>query len=114
MGIFDAIKSAVFVEDPSAPSKVVPAKAVMAGTVGMTGISTAPLTTGVNPEFVAAIKKTVYGRNTPLTQLMSAADKMTAFIPDPATRLKAAFASAGDGRTVQQIIALSLEGFYPE
>ena len=37
--------------------------------------------------------------------MVEAADKLSGIIPDPVTRFKAAFATAGSGRTVQQIAA---------
>lgn len=104
MSWLNALKDAVFVEDPNAPKQEAPAK-----TVTVTAGNVAPgqpvqMAAPVNAEFVAAIRKAVLGRNTALTQLMAMADKLTSIIPDPNQRLKAAYATAGDGRTVKQIV----------
>jgi len=90
MSWLNAVKGAIFEEDPNAPKQEAPAKTVtvMAGNVpaGQPMQMSAP----VNAEFVAAIRKAVLGRNTALTQLMAMADKLTSIIPDPTQRLKAA------------------------
>lgn len=103
MAWLDAVKGAIFNPDPNAPQQSpAPTTVIRAGNIqpGVPMQMSAP----VNAEFVAAIRKAVLGRNTALTQLMATADKMAAIISDPSTRLKAAYASAGDGRTVKQII----------
>jgi hypothetical protein len=106
MSWLNALKDAVFVEDPNAPKQdaTAPAKTVtvMAGNIAPG--TAVPMSAPVSPEFVAAIRKAVLGRNTALTQLMATADKLAAIIPDPNQRLKAAYATAGDGRTVAQIV----------
>jgi len=101
MAWLDAVKGAIFNPDPNAPAEQAPTTTVKAGNISP-GI---PMTMSspVNPEFVAAIRKAVFGRNTALTQLMAAADKLVSIIPDASTRLKAAYATVADGRTVKQI-----------
>lgn len=90
------LKGMVFEEDPSTPVAA-PAQ------VAVGGGQTPQAAVGVNPEYVAAIKKNTFARNTALTSLLSAADKLSAVIPDQATRLKAAHTMTAEGRTVRQI-----------
>lgn len=100
--MWDKIKGAIFEADPAAAPSVAKASPAPANSM-----QAAPHTvsTGVNSEFVAVIKKAVFGKATALTALVEAADKLSGIIPDPVTRFKAAFATAGSGRTVQQIAA---------
>lgn len=99
--VWNAIKGAIFEEEPTAGEQPAPSPAPAPSTTGQ------PMHVGstVNPEFVAAIKKAVFGRPTALTSLVEAAEKLANIIPDPTTRFKAAYATAGSGRTVQQIAA---------
>ncbi len=101
--MWDKFKSAIFVEEPG-DAKPAPAPA-SAPVVGSLHATPQAVPMGVNPEFVAAIKKAVFGKSTALTALVEAADKLANIIPDPVTRFKAAFATASSGRTVQQIAA---------
>lgn len=94
--MFSALKGMIFEEDPNAV-KAAPPKAAPAT------LPTAAPSTQVSNEFVSAIRKVVLARNTALTQLLAAADKLTTIIPDANVRFKAAFATAGDGRSVKQI-----------
>jgi chromosome segregation ATPase len=102
MAWLDAIKGAVFqdVPAPAAPAAAPVAVAPVAGATFAAPINYGP---AVNADFVAAIKKGTYARNTAFTQLLGAADKLASIIPDQNTRLKAAYATAGDGRSVKQI-----------
>lgn len=104
MAWLDALKGAVFTDAPApqAPAAA-PAALTTAPVAGAT--FSAPINYGpaVNADFVAAIKKGTYARNTAFTQLLGAADKLASIIPDQNTRLKAAYATAGDGRSVKQI-----------
>lgn len=111
MSFLQGLRDAVFEADPNAPKAApAPAPAVQGQTPGLT-ITASNISPGVpmamaapvDATFVGAIKKAVFGRNTALTQLMATADKLANIIPDPSQRLKAAFATAGDGRTVKQI-----------
>ena len=104
--VWNAIKGAIFEDDPAASPTTAPASQPTAATAISPTLTSAPsLAAGVNPEFVAAIKKAVFSKATALTALVDAADKLNNIIPDPVTRFKAAFATAGSGRTVQQIAA---------
>lgn len=103
--MWDKLKDALFEQDPGASKPAVSVPTAPAATLTAGPSMAAPLLSpGVNPEFVAAIRKAVMGRNTALTQLMATADKMSNIIADPQLRLKAAYAAAGDGRSVKQII----------
>lgn len=104
--IWNSIKGALFVEDPAAPAAKTaaptPAEAPST-TLGATPAGAPSSQSGVNAEFVAAIKKAVFGKQTALTALVTAADSLAEIIPDPTTRFKAAFKTSSAGRTVQQI-----------
>jgi hypothetical protein len=104
MAWLDAIKNAVLL-DPGTSDKPVapPVQQQAAAVMGTTALAGAAYGPQASPEFVAAIRKVVLSRNTALTQLLTAADKLVAIIPDPNTRFKAAFATAGDGRTPKQV-----------
>lgn len=107
--MWDKISSALFVDDSAAKksepkSTSAPAASPVGGfPVGQT--ATIAAGSGVNPDFIAAIRKAVFGKATALTSLIEAADKLQNIIPDATTRFKAAYATAGNGRTVQQIAA---------
>lgn len=98
-------KGLIFEDDGSETQAQTQGKAtqVQHSTIGLGGRTSVAQVDGVNPEYVAAIKKATFSRSTALTSLMSAADKLAAIIPDPATRLKSAHAMTGEGRTVRQI-----------
>lgn len=104
MAWLDAIKNAVLVDPGTDDKPTVVAPAVQPQGV-MAGISPAAsyATPQVSPEFVTAIRKVVLSRNTALTQLLTAADKLTAIIPDANTRFQAAFKMTGDGRSPKQV-----------
>lgn len=103
--MWDKIKGAIFEEDPNAAKPAAaPAKGVTVTAANIAAGVPVQMAAPVNPEFVAAIRKAVLGRNTALTQLMATADKLASIIPDANQRLKAAYATAGDGRTVAQIV----------
>ena len=104
--MWDKFKSAIFEEDPQAPANPKAGTPTVTVTSGNIAAGQAiPMGSTVNPEFVAAIKKAVFGKATALTSLVEAAEKLATIIPDQATRFKAAYATAGNGRTVQQIAA---------
>ncbi len=101
-----SIKDAIFEADPTAqpaPQGEAP-KQPSAGGPGVMA-QPAAYTPGVNTEFIAIIKKAVFAKQTALTSLVQAAESLAEIIPDQATRFKAAFKTAGSGRTVQQIAA---------
>ena len=98
--MFSALKGMIFEEDPNAVKTAPTTPTITSANIPSTPMS---LTPQISPEFVAAIRKVVLARNTALTQLLAAADKLATIIPDANTRFKAAFATAGDGRSVKQI-----------
>lgn len=103
--MWSAIKGAIFEADPG-EAKAAPKAAAPTVTSASVPIGAAmDLGSTINPEFVGAIKKAVFGKATALTSLVEAAEKLANIIPDQATRYKAAYATAGNGRTVQQIAA---------
>lgn len=105
MSWLEKFKDAVLVDEPGGQAAPAPA-GTKAPVGGFTVMGTAPVQpAGVNPEFLAAIKKVVMARNTAMTQLLAAADRLANIIPDATTRFKAAAATASDGRTVPQILA---------
>jgi chromosome segregation ATPase len=106
MAWYDKIAEAVLIDpnkgdEAAKPAAPAPVMQPIGGSVALAGSAYA--TPQVSPEFVAAIRKVVLSRNTALTQLLTAADKLASIIPDPVTRFKAAFATAGDGRTTRQV-----------
>jgi len=106
--MWSSIKGALFEADPAAAAANAEAAKTTQQTARPAGQPTGQvysLNAGVNPEFIAAIKKAVFGKQTALTSLVEAAEKLANIIPDQATRYKAAYATAGNGRTVQQIAA---------
>jgi chromosome segregation ATPase len=67
----------------------------------------APASTAVaaDNKFVQALRGAIKNRATAFTSLLAAADKLVTIIPDPTTRLKAAFATvAGEGRGVKEVL----------
>lgn len=67
----------------------------------VTGAATAQ----TNDKFVNALKTAIKSRQTAFTALMTAAEKLTNIIPDPNTRLKAAYATIqGEGRGAKEIL----------
>jgi hypothetical protein len=105
--MWNSLKSLVLTDEALAAEKVATSAAVATTKLAAPSPTGAqPVSpTAVSPEFVAAIRKVVFSRNTALTQILGAAEKLVDIIPDPTTRLKAAFKMAADGRTVQQIAA---------
>ena len=85
---------------PAAQGQGVPAGGFPAGQMAVISGGSA-----VNPQFVEALRKAIFGKQTALTTLLEAADKLAAIIPDPSTRYKAAWATSAQGRTVQQVAA---------
>ena len=68
-------------------------------------LGAAPSTVAASNEFVTALRNAIKARSTVYTALLQAADKLVSIIPDPNTRLKAAFASVqGEGRGLREVI----------
>lgn len=74
-------------------------------------VNTAPMgqapsvTVNNNNEFVTALRNAIKARQTAFTALLAAADKLAGIIPDPTTRLKAAFATvSGEGRGIREVL----------
>lgn len=108
--MWDKISTVLFVdegkkEEPKAATPAQGTATTAAPPAGIAAMDVMASTSGVNPEFIAAIRKAVFGKTTALTSLIEAADKLQNIIPDQTTRFKAAYATAGSGRTVQQIAA---------
>src|SRR5574343_471788 len=101
--VWDMIKGAIFEDEPgSAPKAAAPAAAPVAQPA-QAGSPVVYATPGVNMDMVTAIKKAIFSRPTPFTTLMAAADKLSSIIADSNLRLKAAFATASEGRTAKQV-----------
>jgi chromosome segregation ATPase len=98
--MWDKFKSALFEEDPNAAKPAAPAAApVQAAPIGQVpGLPQAENT------FVAALRQAIKQRSSAFTNLLAAADKLANIIPDPATRLRAAFATSGDGRSPREVV----------
>lgn len=68
-------------------------------------MGSAPSITVNNNEFVTALRNAIKARTSAFTALLQAADKLMNIIPDPNTRLKAAFASvSGEGRGLREVL----------
>lgn len=101
--MWSSLKNALFESDPNAVQTAQPtAKPVAA--VPNTGATPGVVVVPTGNEFVAALRNAIKARASAFTNLLAAADKLASIIPDPATRLKAAFATVGDGRSPKEII----------
>lgn len=98
--MWSTIKGALF--EDSAPAPLAPAAQPQA-TPGQAVTPTAA-TPAPNNEFIVALRQAIKARQTAFTNLLAAADKLASIIPDPATRLKAAFATVGEGRSPREVI----------
>jgi chromosome segregation ATPase len=103
MSFMNALKGAIWEQDPNATPQAQPQAPVAQSTSRPVG-STAPMVSSVNDEMVQAIKRNTLSRKTPYTALLEAADKLANVIPDPNMRLKAAYAMVGEQRTVEAIM----------
>lgn len=84
---------------PSQPAAAKPAQGVPGAAQMVSPSMTA------NNEFVTALRNAIKGRATAFTALLQAADKLAGIIPDPNTRLKAAFATVqGEGRGLKEVV----------
>ncbi len=99
--MWSAIKGALFEEDPNAakPSPTAQPAAVAAAAPSNVGAAVAADNT-----FVAALRQAIKARSSAFTNLLAAADKLASIIPDPATRLRAAFATSGEGRSPKEVV----------
>lgn len=96
-GFFDKY---VLADDPTSPA---PAPAAPANTAPMGAVPSTVVNT--NNEFVTALRNAIKARQTAFTALLAAADKLANIIPDPITRLKAAFATvSGEGRGIREVL----------
>jgi len=105
--MWDKLKGMVWEEDPNTVKAAPVAKSAPAAqpaTGGAPAATIGSFTPGVNPQFVEAIRKGVFSKNTALTQLITAADALAELIPDQMTRFKAAYKTTGNGRSPQQIV----------
>lgn len=105
--MWNKLKGAIFEEDPSEVKTAAPAANNQPAAASATNNQPLPTGTFVAPnnQFVDIIKKAVFAKQTALTTLLEAADKLANIIPDANTRYRAAHATAGHGRTAQQIAA---------
>ena len=85
------------VEETNPTSSPAPVKAIVPSPTGGTV---------ADNKFVSALRTAIKTRQTAFTTLLGAADKLISIIPDPNTRLKAAFATvSGEGRGVKEVLA---------
>ena len=94
-----AVSSALF-EDEQKPGGQPQAQASSVKAPA-TGAAT-PAFVPSNNQFVEAIRKQVFSRNTAFTALTTAADALKDIIPDPVMRLKAAHKTGGLGRSTKE------------
>jgi chromosome segregation ATPase len=105
--VWSKISSALFV-DESKP-KSTPGQTPIPAPGTPLGASTSAPSAGVmtpaqNP-FADALRAAIKNRPTAFTSLLAAADKLANIIPDPTTRLKAAYATvSGEGRGLREVV----------
>lgn len=110
--MFDKLKglASVFVdvdEDKKAP-QATPTPTIVAPLPVKGAVGTAPMGGSFNPAppfdqaMMDTLQKVILARKTAYTGLLESAARLESIIPDPNTRVKAAFAS-GEGRTVQDV-----------
>lgn len=108
MSFLNAIKGAIFEEDPNAkaqPAIVPPPTAAAPAAPVTAGQATSPAISSENAEMIDVIRKATLGRKTAYTALLEAANKLANVIPDANTRIKAAYAMVGgEQRTAETII----------
>jgi chromosome segregation ATPase len=104
-GLFGTLKDAIF-EEPAAKGKATLAAAPQAPTVAAGAVpqvgAVAPAQ-AVNP-MVEAMEQMVMSKTTAYTALVEAISPLEAYIPDEGSRYKAAFATVGKTRTLEQIV----------
>lgn len=100
--MWSTIKGALFEGEEQKPQQEqVQSKPITSNQAGGSS-GTTPLT---NDKFVSALKTAIKNRQTAFTALMAAAEKLANIIPDPNTRLKAAYATIqGEGRGAKEIL----------
>lgn len=98
-GILGMLKDALFESEPAkSPESAANAPAPSQGT---SPAATKPIG---NSPMVDRMMQVVLGRTTAYTALLEAMAQLEAFIPDEASRYKAAFAIVGKTRTLEQIV----------
>lgn len=110
-GFIGALKGALFEDDSLKSEKPVSAAAAPASAAGQGGAappSAAPMAAAnlapqVNP-MVAMMMQSVMGRATAYTALQEALAPLEKYIPDEASRYKAAFDIVGKTRSIEQIV----------
>jgi chromosome segregation ATPase len=104
--MWSSIKSALFVDGEATPeaSKVsAPVQGVQPTAGGAMNAQPVPVVS--DNSFIEALRKAVKTRPTAFTSLLAAADKLANIIPDPNTRLKAAYATvSGEGRGLKEVV----------
>lgn len=96
--IGSAAKSALWEDDSQPAQQTAQAASVKSPATG----AATPTFVATNNQFVEAIRKQVFSRNTAFTALTSAADALKDIIPDPVMRLKAAHKTGGLGRSTKE------------
>jgi hypothetical protein len=104
--MWDKIKGAIFEDGPSTPAQAKPAPTqdsrAPAPNITMPPHALAP----VNDKYADALRTVLKSRSSAFSALLQGADKLVAIIPDPNTRLKAAYEMVkGEGRGVREIAA---------
>lgn len=97
------IKNAIFV-DEAAKAPQAQAAAPVATSVS-SGSAPAAAVVSQDNTFIELLRKVIKSRSTAFTALLDAADKLSSIIPDPTTRLKAAYATvASEGRGLKEML----------
>lgn len=104
--MWSSIKNAIFVDEVAKPQQQVAAAPAQTAQHAQVSAGSAPQAMQpADNTFIEALRKAVKGRATAFTSLLAAADKLANIIPDPNTRLKAAYATvSGEGRGLKEVI----------
>ena len=103
--MWSSIKNAIFVDEAAKPQQVPAASPQATPQTQMPAGSAPQVMQPADNTFIEALRKAVKGRATGFTSLLAAADKLANIIPDPNTRLKAAYATvSGEGRGLKEVI----------
>lgn len=95
MSFLNAVKGAIWNEDPSERKSQTPPQPTKAAAPAGTTPAIQPISfnTSVNSEMVEALRAVIQGRKTAFTALDEQAAKLESIIPDVVTRMRAAFAT---------------------
>lgn len=102
--VWNTIKNSIFV-DEAAAGAAKPAVAAPAAQPVQTAGAPASAAVSQDNQFLEVLRKVIKSRSTAFTALLEAADRLNNIIPDPTTRLKAAYATVvTEGRGLKEML----------